>query len=73
MIKLWVWGYSYPLADLQAIIGAEARQGRTVTVAIQHAGGWTVSGEPIPPDATIDELTEFLQEHAARRYQVSEE
>ena len=36
-------GYSYPFATLADVVAAEARQGRTVRIAIQHAGGWTVS------------------------------
>lgn len=38
-------GYSYPLAGFDQVLAAEARQGRAVKVAIQHAGGWTVTDE----------------------------
>lgn len=36
-------GYNYPPISLTDVIAAEARQGRTVRVAIQHTGGWAVS------------------------------
>lgn len=36
-------GYSYPLATLEEVVEAEARQGRKVAVVIKHAGGWAVS------------------------------
>lgn len=36
-------GYSYPSTPLTVVIAAEAQQGRTVRVAIQHAGGWAVT------------------------------
>ena len=59
-------GYSYPFATLDDVIAHEARQGRTVRVAIQHAGGWAVAGEP-PPDVAQDELTEECLRERAKR------
>ena len=38
-------GHSYPLARLTDVLAYEARQGRTVSIAIQHAGGWAVTSE----------------------------
>lgn len=38
-------GYSYPFAQPQDVLDAEARRGRVVSVAIRHAGGWAVSSE----------------------------
>ncbi len=37
-------GYSYPPIPLADVIAYEARQGRKVKWAIQHAGGWAVTG-----------------------------
>lgn len=65
-------GHSYPFARLADVIEAEARQGRKVAFVIQHAGGWAVAGGVLP-DVATDELTEFLREHAVRRYWESEE
>lgn len=58
-------GYSYPNPSLADVIAHEARQGRTVNVVIEHAGGWVVSGGPFP-DVAADEKMEFLQERAKR-------
>ena len=38
-------GYSYPSATLTDVLAAEVHQGRTVRIAIQHAGGWVVSSD----------------------------
>lgn len=40
-------GHSYPPGTLTDVIAAEARQGRRVRIAIQHAGGWAIS-EGVP-------------------------
>ena len=43
MRSIILQGYSYPPATLADVIAAEARQGRTARIAIQHAGGWAVA------------------------------
>lgn len=38
-------GYSYPSITLTDVLAAEARQFRTVRIAVRHAGGWVVSSD----------------------------
>ena len=45
MTSIILQGYSYPFAALADVLAYEARQGRAVRIAMQHAGGWVVAGE----------------------------
>ena len=54
-------GYSYPLTSLANVLATEAYEGRTVRIAIQHAGGWAVSGEDATGDRLAGELLAALE------------